>query len=105
MVPTLAYIRDRRHVLELFLAALKEAPPDLSEGATQASLRCHLCTFRQAGQSIGIGRSSEMDSKIIVSVRSPVWTAVPNVGQRIIISGINSRGAAIISPVKSKARW
>lgn len=40
------------------------------------------------GQRIGTDTSSR-ESGTIVSVRSPVGTGVPNVEQRIIISGIN----------------
>jgi hypothetical protein len=66
----------------------------------QASLRCHLCDFSQAGQRSGISRPSMMESNIILSVRSPVRTAVPSIGQRIIISGVPGPGT--ISPFKSR---
>jgi hypothetical protein len=55
--------------------------------STHASFCRHLWFFRQAGQRIGIS-ISDRDSNLIASVLNPVGTGVPNVGQRIMISGI-----------------
>jgi hypothetical protein len=55
--------------------------------STHASCRCHLWSLRQSGQRSGI-ITPESDSNLIVSVVSPVGTAVPSVGQRIIMLGM-----------------
>ena len=54
----------------------------------------------QAGQSIGIGTARSRESSTTVSVRNPVLIAVPSVGQRIIISGIEPPQPGRISTVK-----
>jgi hypothetical protein len=42
----------------------------------------------QAGQRSGISRFVSNESSTIVSVLSPVETAVPRIGQRIMILGV-----------------
>jgi len=55
--------------------------------STQASFLFHLCTFRQAGHRMGT-ETSPRESNNMVSVLSPVGTAFPEIGQRIMIFGI-----------------
>jgi len=55
--------------------------------STHASFRSHLWSLKQSGQRSGI-LTSDSDSNLIFSVVSPVGTAVPSVGQRIIMLGI-----------------
>jgi hypothetical protein len=64
--------------------------PDFSARScpsTQASFSSHLWVLKQAGQRIGI-EISDRESNLIASVVSPVGTALPNTGQRIMISGM-----------------
>jgi hypothetical protein len=79
-----------RPLLKVFARALiplPGAPIWASALSTHASFRRHLCTFMQAGQRSGISRFVSNESSTIVSVLSPVETAVPRIGQRIMILG------------------
>src|SRR5277367_509092 len=55
--------------------------------SSHASFCSHLWSFRQAGHRSGIV-TLDSDSNLIVSVVSPVGTAIPTIGQRIMIFGI-----------------
>jgi hypothetical protein len=54
--------------------------------ALRSSFFSHLWSFKQAGHWSGIVTPAS-DSNLIVSVVSPVGTAFPTVGQRIMIFG------------------
>lgn len=56
----------------------------------QASFGFHLWIFKQAGQRSGISNFGSIVSNTTVSVLSPVGTAIPIIGQRIMILGTKS---------------
>ena len=70
---------------------------------THAFLRCHRCSFPQAGQCSGI-EISERESNGMSSVASPVLTGFPKVGQRIMMAGIMvaPRVAGVINEPRSR---
>jgi hypothetical protein len=80
-------LSDLSKVFARALIPLPGAPIWASALSTHASFRRHLCTFMQAGQRSGISRFVSNESSTIVSVLSPVETAVPRIGQRIMILG------------------
>jgi hypothetical protein len=59
-----------------------------------------LWIFKQAGQFSGISKFASIEANTIISVVSPVGTALPMIGQRIMILGMGLRASA--DPKKSR---